>query len=161
MKKIAFVNTCAAFCLVAMPVSADTITGASRIIDGDSLEVAGQKIDLQGVDAPEMGQTCSWPKKQIDCGLIAKSALMDLTAGVSVVCDIGAVQGNAVALGVCRAAGYDLAEGMAHTGWAVATKDAPPRYKAAMAGAQTAQRALWKGWFTPPWIWRANAEKDD
>ena len=159
MNKIPFVSACAALCLAAAPVWAETITGASRIIDGDSLEVAGQEIDLQGVDAPEMDQTCSWPKKQINCGLIAKSALMDLTAGATVVCDIEAVQGNGVALGVCRAAGYDLAEGMAHTGWAVATEDAPSHYKAAMAGAQTAERALWKGRFTPPWIWRANAEK--
>lgn len=142
--------------LLVVPASAETITGASRIIDGDSLEVAGRKIDLLGVDAPELGQSCHWPRKVIDCGLIAKSALMDLTAGVSVVCDLEAAQDDGNALGVCRAAGYDLSEGMAHTGcWAVALGDAPQRYKTAMAGAREAERALWRGEFELPWIWRA------
>lgn len=149
----------AAALLLAAPASAETITGASRIIDGDSLEVAGRKIDLLGVDAPELGQSCHWPRKVIDCGLIAKSALMDLTAGVSVVCDLEAAQGGGNALGVCRAAGYDLSEGMAHTGWAVALDEAPQRYKTAMAGARKAERALWRGEFELPWIWRAQAGK--
>lgn len=149
----------AALILVTTTVNAETLTGASRIIDGDSLEVAGKKIDLQGVDAPELGQTCSWPNKEIDCGLIAKSALMDLTAGTAVVCEVEAEVPGGNALGVCRAAGYDLAEGMAHTGWAMATDDAPRRYKTAMLGAQNAGRALWKGRFTPPWIWRASKEE--
>ncbi|WP_282609877.1 thermonuclease family protein [Pelagibius sp. Alg239-R121] len=145
--------------LTVAPAFGETITGASRIIDGDSLEVAGQKIDLQGIDAPELEQTCSWPKKEIDCGLIAKSALMDLTAGASVICDVEGLGESGNALGVCRAAGYDIAEGMAHTGWAMATEDAPSRYKKAMLGAQNAGRALWRGRFTSPWVWRANQEE--
>lgn len=156
MKELSLLTVLASVMLAIPPVSAETITGASRIIDGDSLEVAGRKIDLLGVDAPELGQTCNWPTKEINCGLIAKSALMDLTAGVSVVCDLESQQENGNVLGVCRAAGYDLAEGMTHTGWAVAVEDAPQRYKTAMAGAQTAERALWRGQFTLPWVWRAN-----
>lgn len=134
---------------------AETLTGTSRIIDGDTLEVAGRKVDLQGIDAPELGQTCRWPNKEIDCGLIAKSALMDLTAGSDVVCQVGGESRNGAALGICRASGYDLAEGMAHTGWALAQEDAPQRYRAAMDGARKAGRALWRGTFTPPWEWRA------
>lgn len=161
MKKLSLLLVSAAALLVAAPASAETITGASRIIDGDSLEVAGRKVDLLGVDAPELGQTCNWPNKVIDCGLIAKSALMDLTAGVPVVCDIEAEPSGGNALGVCRAAGYDLAEGMAHTGWALALDDAPQRYKTAMAGARQAGRALWRGQFELPWIWRAQDGETD
>lgn len=156
MRELSLLTVFTSAMLMVAPASAETITGASRIIDGDSLEVAGRKIDLVGVDAPELGQTCNWPKKEINCGLIAKSALMDLTAGVAVVCDLESHEKDGNILGVCRAAGYDLAEGMTHTGWAVATEDAPQRYKTAMAGAQSAGRALWRGRFTPPWIWRAN-----
>lgn len=159
VKTFAAMAGASALLALANTVNAETLTGASRIIDGDSLEVAGQKIDLQGVDAPELGQTCSWPNKEIDCGLIAKAALMDLTAGTPVVCELEARAQDGNSLGVCRAAGYDLAEGMAHTGWALATDDAPRRYKTAMLGAQNAGRALWKGRFTPPWIWRANKEE--
>ncbi len=34
------------------------ITGAPRVIDGDTLEVAGQRIRLHGIDAPESRQLC-------------------------------------------------------------------------------------------------------
>ncbi len=34
------------------------ITGKPRVIDGDTLEIAGERIRLHGVDAPESEQTC-------------------------------------------------------------------------------------------------------
>ena len=36
----------------------DVITGTIRVIDGDSFEVAGTKIRLHGIDAPESDQMC-------------------------------------------------------------------------------------------------------
>ena len=35
-----------------------TISGRAKIIDGDSLEVAGARIRLFGIDAPEAHQQC-------------------------------------------------------------------------------------------------------
>ncbi len=32
------------------------ITGKPRVIDGDTLEIAGERIRLHGIDAPETGQ---------------------------------------------------------------------------------------------------------
>ncbi len=37
------------------------ISGQARVIDGDTIEVAGQHIRLHGIDAPELRQTC-WDK---------------------------------------------------------------------------------------------------
>jgi len=47
--------------IVATPAFAD-ITGKPRIIDGDTIEVAGERIRLHGIDAPESKQTCEWSK---------------------------------------------------------------------------------------------------
>jgi len=44
--------------LIASPALAD-ITGPARIIDGDNIEIAGKRIRLHGVDAPECHQTCN------------------------------------------------------------------------------------------------------
>ena len=32
------------------------VTGPARVIDGDTIEVAGERIRLHGIDAPESGQ---------------------------------------------------------------------------------------------------------
>jgi endonuclease YncB( thermonuclease family) len=34
------------------------ITGPARIIDGDTIDIAGQGIRLHGIDAPERSQMC-------------------------------------------------------------------------------------------------------
>ena len=37
----------------AVSASAETLTGAARIIDADTVEIAGEKLRLEGIDAPE------------------------------------------------------------------------------------------------------------
>ena len=34
------------------------ITGVATVIDGDTLEIHGQRIQLHAIDAPESSQTC-------------------------------------------------------------------------------------------------------
>ena len=63
-----------------------TLTGSPVVIDGDTLRIDDELIELTGIDAPELGQPCvsattvssdrSDGKSQtFDCGLAAKSAL--------------------------------------------------------------------------------------
>jgi len=61
-----------------MPGGADTtiIGGKSRVIDGDTLEIKGQRVRLQGIDAPEKGQSCRDASgKSYPCGVAASEAL--------------------------------------------------------------------------------------
>ena len=38
----------------------DRLTGPARVIDGDTIVVAGQLVRLHGIDAPELDQTFWW-----------------------------------------------------------------------------------------------------
>ncbi len=44
-----------ALCLLATPALAD-VAGVATVIDGDTIEVHGQRIRLHGIDAPESYQ---------------------------------------------------------------------------------------------------------
>lgn len=54
-------------CLLATPALAD-VTGLARVIDGDTVEIHGQRIRLHGIDAPEGRQLCRRDGKRWQCG---------------------------------------------------------------------------------------------
>jgi len=129
----------------APPVAAEQIKGKATVIDGETLRVAGQTIRLLGIHAPKRGDKCTLKGRLIDCGHISATALMDLTAGAKVSCQIIATRKDGRLLGRCHAANYDLSEGMVHTGWARIASDARTRYRHVETAARTRQRGLWRG----------------
>ena len=131
------------------------LTGVPAIITGDTLEVAGRLVRLVGVDAPETGQSCLLADgRAYDCGLVAKTALMDLTAGVSVSCKLIQTKATIPTVALCKAGGYDLSKGMAHTGWALAWPREGMVYAGIERYARQKKHGLWKGRFVAPWDWR-------
>jgi endonuclease YncB( thermonuclease family) len=133
------------------------LRGVPHVIDGDTIELEGQRLRLQGIDAPELGQLC-WLKSGLyDCGMVARTALLDLTAGAQVVCRPLGSAPEGLSLAHCAADGYDLSEGMTYTGWALADPAQPVSYGRHEAGARDAVRGLWRGRFVAPWDWRTGA----
>ncbi len=131
------------------------VRGVLKVIDGDTLELQGQRLRLQGVDAPELAQRCWLKTRLYDCGAVARTALLDLTAGSEVVCRTLGPGPQGTTLAHCTAGGYDLAEGMAYTGWALPNGTASARYRTVEADARKARRGLWRDRFVAPWDWRA------
>ena len=71
---------------VILDLARADITGPARVIDGDTIDVAGERIRLHGIDAPESAQTCvtggvTWP-----CGQSATAALAEFIGGAEVSC---------------------------------------------------------------------------
>ena len=135
------------------PALADII-GKPRVIDGDTIEIAGQRIRLHGIDAPERGQTCKWPDKTIPCGDIAAYALTGTVADQTVRCETRGKGRYGRWIAVCFAGDVDIGENVVYTGWALAYRKYSMDYVAAEDIARVAGRGLWRGTFIAPWEWR-------
>ena len=130
------------------------VRGTPTIIDGDSLELSGKRLQLFGIDSPEAGVQCERADGQnLDCGRIARSALLDLTAGVDVVCQVVGSAPAGTWAATCDAAGYSLNRNMVYTGWAVVDRSVTENFIQVEANAERAQRGLWRFRLEapPPW----------
>jgi len=65
---------------------AETLHGVARVADGDSLVLDGVRIRLQGIDAPELAQTCKNGDIVYPCGRQAAAALARLVGDRAITC---------------------------------------------------------------------------
>ena len=141
--------------ILATTTHAKTITGRASVIDGDTLEIHGQRIRLSAIDAPEGGQTClDTSGKPWRCGTMAARAMDDLTAGKTLSCDPRDVDRYGRIVAVCTAGGVDVGAALVQAGLAVAYRKYGLDYVADEQAAQNAGRGMWAGRFDMPWDWR-------
>lgn len=126
------------------------ITGHARIIDGDSLMVAGTEVRLWGIDAPELFQRCMRDGREVQCGREAARALIAMVAGQQVTCNRRDMDRFGRTVATCRVEAVDLAQAMVSAGHAVSFGG----YYAEEAQARAGRRGLWAGEFMRPREWR-------
>jgi endonuclease YncB( thermonuclease family) len=137
-------------------VPGEPVTGSARVIDGDSLEIAGVRVRLHGIDAPEREQDCRDANgKTYSCGRAAMRALMAAVAGRSVTCTPVQVDQYNRDVALCTVDDLDLGEAMVRGGHALDyARHSRGRYAEAEREARTARRGLWAGTFETPATWR-------
>jgi endonuclease YncB( thermonuclease family) len=131
-------------------ISAETLSGNAVAVDGDSLLIGETRVRLEGIDAPELMQTCASGGKTFECGREARNHLRRLIGGRPVSCSGWQTDKFGRTLARCTVPGSDLNAGMVRDGWAVAFGDF--EFEEAQARAQG--RGLWKGEFETPREWR-------
>ncbi len=146
--------------MVALSASAaGPITGRASVVDGDTIELAGQKVRFNGIDAPENWQLCKDAGgRDYRCGQAAANALDTfLSASRPVMCEFVTRDRYRRFVGNCfRADGASVQSWLVRNGhaldWPRYSKGA---YAADQALAEKAKAGMWQGDFIPPWEARA------
>ena len=154
--RAAIIATVAAGFILAAPAISAEITGSVRVIDGDTLELAGNRIRLWGIDAPETRQTCEGRQGQTyECGRDSKAVMIELTRDRVVTCEPRDEDRYGRTVAVCRTEAGDINAAIVRRGWAV---DWPRYSQGAYSREQEAARqdglGIWAGRFQMPWDWR-------
>jgi endonuclease YncB( thermonuclease family) len=137
-------------------VGTDVLTGTAHVIDGDTIAIGDTRIRLEGIDAPESGQTCkrkwfgSWA-----CGAAATEALQAMLAGKAVTCEPRGLDKYSRTLAVCFVEGRDINAAMVRQGFAWAFVKYSTSYVKEEAEARAQGLGIWQGQSVPAWEYRA------
>jgi endonuclease YncB( thermonuclease family) len=142
-----------AFLLAATSAEARP-TGPAIVIDGDTIDVAGERVRLFGIDAPELGQTCTANARRWRCGQQAATALAKKIGTRSVSCAGKGHDQYGRTLAVCRVGRTNLNAWLVTSGWALAYREYSTDYVAEEDAARAGGKGMWRGAFVPPWDWR-------
>jgi endonuclease YncB( thermonuclease family) len=133
-------------------------SGIASVVDGDTIEIDGARIRLEGIDAPEVGQTCkrkwfgSWA-----CGHEATAALRRLIGGRAVTCSSRGKDKYERMLAICFLDGRDVNAWMVRHGHAWAFVKYSETYVREEALARTERLGIWQGQSQPAWEYRARS----
>lgn len=134
------------------------LSGAARVVDGDTLDIAGERVRLEGIDAPEISQKC--PRRLFGtwaCGKAAARALERLVAGGGLSCESRGKDRYGRTLGVCFVDGRDINKEMVREGYAWAFVKYSTSYVHEEAEARATRVGVWEGGEAePPWVYRHN-----
>jgi endonuclease YncB( thermonuclease family) len=129
--------------------------GIARVIDGDTLEIGGVRVRLEGIDAAEAGQTCgralfgTWA-----CGSAATSHVEKLVEGQEIRCEHRGIDKYNRMLGQCFVGTLDINADLVRNGLAWAFLKYSRTYAEVEAEARALRVGIWQGDAMPPWEYR-------
>jgi endonuclease YncB( thermonuclease family) len=144
---------------ISCPASAaaESLAGQASVIDGDTIEIHGQRIRLFGIDAVESRQRCTRGGQQWNCGKDSAFALADRIGRSAIDCRGRERDRYGRLVAVCFKGSEDLNRWMVDQGWAMAYRRYSMDYVQAEEAANAAGRGVWSGSFEMPWDWRKTA----
>ena len=147
-----------ALALILGAAAPGPIVGRADVVDGDTLSVAGVRIRIWGIDAPEGRQSCQDSVgHSYACGEVSAARMRALVADGEVRCVVRDHDQYGRSVSQCQAGGQDLGGVMVAEGLAVEYRQFDGgAYASSEAEARRAKRGLWAGTFEQPSRWRAD-----
>lgn len=147
-----------ALMLALWPKRQPIFEGPFVIADGETLVTNGQRLQLKGLDAPEIGQRCRGEDGSARlCGAQARFGLAQRMAQAGVICAGEQIIDNDRILVTCSAKGHDVGADMVRSGLVLNAGG----YEAEEKDAQQNKRGLWAGNFDRPEQWRRLHPRND
>lgn len=142
------------------PRAAEIAGRATKVVDGDSLEIGSDRIRLFGIDAPEGRQDCRRSGQTWRCGDDAAAQLRKLVQGATLHCTPRDTDEYGRSVSVCKSGSTDINAEMVRAGFALAYRRYSNDYVDEENEARAAKRGLWSGEFTMPWDWRRDSREE-
>ena len=130
-----------------------TISGIASVIDGDTIEIHGQRIRFWGIDAPEGSQLCRASGKPWRCGQQAALTLSNHIGKRTVTCKQRDRDRYGRVVAVCGIGQTpDLGDWLVRQGWALDwPRHSHGAYSHAQREAERTRLGMWRGQFDKPW----------
>ena len=139
--------------LISSAAVAD-ITGPAYVIDGDTIDISGVRIRLNGIDTPEIEQICRTNGLIWHCGVEATKVMRHLTKGKTITCVGNTKDQYGRLIATCFVGDLNLNATMVEAGMALAYRYYSLEYVAQEGFARETKQGLWSGEFIAPWDWR-------
>jgi len=145
-------------CLGSPAAAAQELAGRAMVISADTIEVAGSRVRLHGIDAPGRAQTCRRDDGTWDCGQQAALALQRKIGDRPVRCTLRDRVTSGIIIASCLVDGEDLSLWLLRNGWAIAEVYYSYEHTRAELLAKTERRGIWADGFVRSWNWPRGAD---
>ena len=125
-----------------------------RIIDGDTIELNGEKIRFSGIDTPEPKQICTLDNIEIFCGNLVKIILIEKIGQEIPKCEKEGVDQYKRTLAECFVDGESLSSFLVRSGYAFAARKYSDQFIKDEEFAKEGKLGLWSMKFEYPWDFR-------